>query len=379
MEHRMKIGVIGLGDIAQVAYIDNLHNPAKGREVLYLCDKVKARLEWGANAVPSARVCDDYSEMLKHPDINWVFVLTPMLTHDKIVKQALAAGKNVYTEKPLSMKFDTAASLVETSKKKGLYLASAPMILLYPAYEYVRQQMLAGVIGPVTGARAIVAHGGPDTWPTATDLGWLFRKETATFLPPLPDLAIYGFSYFSHVFGPAKRVTAIGALGKKTRTFDKVQAPGFKPYTMTPTIKDSTVVTLEYANGVLASVTANFVAGGWLPDQFEFYGAEGTILMPNRAPYVKIQSKKPPFDKPEGLHDLDLAGHNGGAAFAGVNWGPIVADHLQKAATMGVEPLVGRDFTLHIIEIITKAMTAARTGETQKLTTRFKRDSAWGV
>ena len=147
MEHRMKIGVIGLGDIAQVAYIDNLHNPAEGREVTFLCDRVKSRLEWAATAVPSARVCDDFSEMLKSPNVNWIFILTPMLTHDKIVKLALAAGKNVYTEKPLSMKFETAAKLVETSKKKGLYLASAPIMLLYPAYEYVRQQMLAAQSG----------------------------------------------------------------------------------------------------------------------------------------------------------------------------------------------------------------------------------------
>ena len=171
----------------------------------------------------------------------------------------------------------------------------------------------------------------------------------------------------------------MGTLGKKTRTFTQVQAPGFKPYTITPTVKDSTVVTLEYPNGVLASVTANFVAGGWLPDRFEFYGADGTITMPYKAPYVKIQSNKPPFNKPEGLHDMDLAGKNGGPQFAGVNWGPIVARHLQKAVEMGVEPLIGRDFTLHIVEIITKAMTAARTGEAQKLTTKFKRDPAWGV
>ncbi len=379
MENRLRIGVVGLGDIAQVAYLENLHAPEKGIEVAYVCDRVKARLDWAKTVVPGARATGDLAEVLADRDVNWVFILTPMLTHDRIVKTALAAGKNVYTEKPLSMKFETAARLVEMSKRKGLYLASAPIMLLYPAYEYVRSIMLSGGIGPVRSARVIVAHGGPDSWPMATDVSWLFRKETATPLPPVPDLAIYGFSYLSHVFGPARRVSAMGALGKKERTFDKVQAPGFKPFTMKPTVKDSTVVTLEYPGGVLASVTANFVAGGALPDRFEFYGQEGTITLPYKAPYVKIQSSVAPYNRPKAIHDLKLAGRNGGPDFVGVNWGPIVAAHLKKAVDMGVEPLIGRDFTLHIVEIIAKAMQSARSGATETLTTRFKRDPKWGL
>ena len=107
--------------------------------------------------------------------------------------------------------------------------------------------------------------------------------------------------------------------------------------------------------------------------------SEGTITFGYKAPSVKIQSFLPPNDKPEGLHDLDLAGKNGGAQFSGVNWGPIVAQHLKKAADLGAEPLVGADFTLHVVELISKAMKSARSGNAEKLTTTFKRDSAWGV
>ena len=38
MAGKMKIGVIGLGDIAEVAYLDNLNNPGRGHKVTYVCD-----------------------------------------------------------------------------------------------------------------------------------------------------------------------------------------------------------------------------------------------------------------------------------------------------------------------------------------------------
>lgn len=379
MSAKLKIAVIGCGDIAEVAYLDNLHDPEKGWEVAWVCDRLPARLEWAKSLVPSAKATEDLDDVLADKDVDWVFVLTPLLSHAAIVRKAILAGKNVYTEKPLSMDFDEAAEICALSKKEGVYLASAPIVLLYPVYEYVRGLMLSGAIGQLTSARAIVAHGGPDSWPMANDTGWLFREETATSIPPLPDLGIYGFSYLSHVFGPAKKVTAIGSLAIRKRTFDKVTAPGFKPYTIEPEVSDNCVVTMEYGGGVVASVTANFVAGGYTPDRFEFFGTQGALTMPYKGTHVKIQSNIAPNDSPDGLHDLDISGKTGGAMYGGVNWGPIVAQHLQKAVDLGAEPLVGRDFTLHIIEVITKAMKAAATGQTQTLTTSFQHDKAWGV
>jgi predicted dehydrogenase len=373
----MKIAVIGSGEIAEVAYLPKLHAPDKGYEVAYVCDKDPVRLKWAKTVAPAAKMTDNLDEILRDKEVNWVFILTPLLTHLPIAKKALAAGKNVFTEKPLSIDFDKAATVVEFGRKKGLHVASAPIMLLYPAKEYVRSLMLGGAIGKVGSARVIVAHGGPDRWPRVTDSGIYFRKEMAGWCAPLPDLAVYGLSYLSHCFGPAKRVFAMATLAVKKRRIDKVTAPGFKPYTLEPTIKDDVTVSVEYGDGFLATIHANFCTSGWQPDRYEFYGSEGSITMNYKALNVKIQSFLPPHDKPEGLHDLELAGRNGGALFLGVDWGPIVAQHLKKAVDLGAEPLIGRDFTLHVVELINKGMKSARTGESYKLKTTFKRDAKW--
>lgn len=379
MAGRMKIGVVGLGDIAEVAYLENLHNPRRGFEVAYVCDLKPERLEWGAGVVPTAVATDDFDKILKDEDVNWVWILTPLLAHAGLIRKALEAGKNVYSEKPMSIDFDEAADLVALSRKKGVYLASAPIMLLYPVYEYVRGLLRGGALGQLTSARVLVAHGGPNTWEFKNDPGWYFKAKMASELPPLPDLAIYGFSWLSHVFGPARAVSAMATLAVKERRIDKVAAKGFKPYTLKPRgIKDNTVVNIEYPKGVLTSVVANFTAGGHWPDRFEMYGTEGTLTMPYKGSNVNIQSNLPPHNKPAGLHKLNIRGKTGGKQYAGVNWGPIVAQHLKKAVEMGVEPLIGRDFSLHVIEIINAAMKSAKTGQTQKLTTKFKHNKAWG-
>jgi len=379
MEYRMKIAVIGAGEIAEVAYLENLHNPERGYEVAYVCDKDAERLRWAKSACPAAKMTSSFDDVLADPAVNWVFILTPLLTHAPIAKKALAAGKNVFTEKPLSIDFDKAASVVSLAKKKGLTVASAPIMLLYPAKEYVRSLILGGAIGHVAATRVIVAHGGPNRWERATDSGIYFRKEMAGWCAPLPDLAVYGLSYLSHVFGPARRISAMATLAVKERTIDKVTAPGFKPYTMKPTIKDNVTVNIEYGEGRLVTIHANFVTPAWHMDRYEFFGTEGMISLPYKAVYAKIQSSVAPFNAPEALHDLDLAGKNGGARFSGVNWGPIVAQHLKKAAELSAEPLIGADFTLHIVELISKAMKSARTGIAEKLTTKFKRDPKWNL
>ena len=377
MENRLKIALIGAGEIAQVAYLDGLNNPERGYEVAYVCDKDPVRLKWAKSVCPTAKVTDSLDEVLADKNVNWVFVLTPLLTHLPIAKKALAAGKNVFTEKPLSIEFDKAASVVAYAKKKGLMVASAPVMLLYPAKQYVRSLLLGGAIGQVAACRVIVSHAGGNRWERPTDSGIYFRKELAGWCAPLPDLAVYGLSYLSHVFGPAKRVSAMAVLTVKERRIDKVTAPGFKPYTMKPTIKDNVTVAIEYGEDKLVTIHATFCSQAWHMDRYEFYGTEGMLTLPYKAPYAKIMSNVAPFNKPDTLHDLDLTGKNGGAQFAGVNWGPIVAQHLKEAADKNAEPLIGRDFTLHIVELIAKAMKAAKTGCAEKLTTKFKRDKAW--
>ena len=222
------------------------------------------------------------------------------------------------------MDFDEAREIVDLARKKRLQVACAPVMLLYPVYEHVRSLVLGGAIGTVASARVLMANPGPNTWQFKSDPGWFFREKTASKIPPVPDLAVYGISFLTRVFGPAKRVSAMASLVQRERRIDKVSAPGFKPYTIRPRIDDSVVVSIEYANGVLATIASNYTTGGRRPDEYEFYGTEGTLTMPLAADRFSIQSTLPPHDKPAELHDVSMAGKRGGVFYEEWQWGPIL-------------------------------------------------------
>jgi hypothetical protein len=69
---------------------------------------------------------DNYKDLqINLNNIDWVFVLTPVQTHFKIVKYFLEQKLNVFCEKPLSHSFNSAKKLISLSKKvsKILYVS----------------------------------------------------------------------------------------------------------------------------------------------------------------------------------------------------------------------------------------------------------------
>ena len=51
---------------------------------------------------PQARTTTDFDELLADPELDAVVIATAVLTHDRLAKQALEAGKHVFVEKPLA-------------------------------------------------------------------------------------------------------------------------------------------------------------------------------------------------------------------------------------------------------------------------------------
>lgn len=98
---KVKVGVIGCGYMAQMAHIPCIKaNP--DAELVAICDNRKKVTEalcsrW---AIPAAT--DSVDELLKM-DLDAVYILTPLQWHMSNIRAALAAGKQVFTEKPVAM------------------------------------------------------------------------------------------------------------------------------------------------------------------------------------------------------------------------------------------------------------------------------------
>lgn len=113
----MRIGIIGLGDIAKKAYLPVL-SEKEGIE-LVLCTRNKDTLE---RVSKKYRINDKAStvEELIEKGVDAAFVSTATDGHYETAKKLLESGINTYIDKPISMNFDETQEIVELAKKKGI-------------------------------------------------------------------------------------------------------------------------------------------------------------------------------------------------------------------------------------------------------------------
>src|SRR5438552_2758725 len=86
---------------------------------LHLAETRPERLDELKRELKPASATGDYRDLLKNREIEAVYISsTPESTHYPIAKDCLAAGKNVFLEKPIAMTLGEADELIKISKEK---------------------------------------------------------------------------------------------------------------------------------------------------------------------------------------------------------------------------------------------------------------------
>lgn len=97
---------------------------------------------------PNLKIYLDYQEALK-TDISAIVIATPAPTHYQLAKAALEAGKDVFVEKPMTLKAEQAKSLAEYADKHGRILMVGHLLLYQPAITWMREHLDTGKAGKV--------------------------------------------------------------------------------------------------------------------------------------------------------------------------------------------------------------------------------------
>lgn len=113
----MRIGIIGLGDIAKKAYLPVLAEQ-EGIE-LVLCTRNADTLSRLAAKYRIKEKVQTVKELIE-TGIEAAFVSTATSGHFTITKQLLESGIHVYIDKPISMDFQETKEIVELAKQKGV-------------------------------------------------------------------------------------------------------------------------------------------------------------------------------------------------------------------------------------------------------------------
>jgi predicted dehydrogenase len=264
----MRVGVVGCGVIARSYVADSSvfdsWQPIACADLDLACAKTFAS-EHGLRAEP-------FEALVADPEVELVLNLTPPNAHALVSRAALAAGKHVYSEKPLAVSVRDGRELVSQAHRSGLRLGCAPDTFLGSAYQTGKRLIEEGAIGMPLGAAATILVGGPDPWHPNAEI--FFRAGGG----PLLDLAPYYLTALVALLGRIESVSGFAVTRTPERTLGVGPRAGEKFAVDVPT---HVAAVLRLEGGVLATLTVSFEALGQYVSGLEVFGSESTLCLPD--------------------------------------------------------------------------------------------------
>lgn len=129
----MKVGVIGLGDIAHKAYLPVLTTQPGVQPHLHTTTPATLERAARTHRIPAAHCHADLDALLG-AGLDAAFVHAPTAAHPHLVDQLLRAGVPTYVDKPLADRFDAARRLVELAESRAVPLTVGFNRRFAPAY-----------------------------------------------------------------------------------------------------------------------------------------------------------------------------------------------------------------------------------------------------
>lgn len=148
---RINVGIIGVGTrgFGHVRTLKKLMEANGSCQIIAVSDVYKLRRDRARDSLKltDKDVTIDYHELLARTDVDAVFIASPDHWHYRMAMDALAAGKDVYLEKPMTYKVEEAKILSEEVKKSGRVMQIGSQYASEPIYHKARELMNQNIIG----------------------------------------------------------------------------------------------------------------------------------------------------------------------------------------------------------------------------------------
>lgn len=247
----MRFAMVGCGYVADFYMMTLASHPEL--ELAGVFDIDAARLEQFSSFYSVDRF-DCIEAILNDPSIEMVVNLTNPARHYELSMLCLAAGKHVYSEKPLAMDLAQACTLVKEAQQRGLLISSAPSSLLGEAAQTLWKAIRDGYIGE---PRLILANMEDDMpfrmgchlWRNKSGAPWPYADEFEVGV--VLEHAGYVLTWLVAFFGPIRTISGSSAVLYP----DKM--PG---EAMTDPGPDFASATILFEGGQIARVSCSLIA-----------------------------------------------------------------------------------------------------------------------
>jgi len=264
----VKVGVIGCGHVSG-EYFESF--PMHREIELAACADLDRELAAGQAqrfGIPKALSPE---QLLADPEIEIVVNLTPPTAHAPVSLAAIAAGKHVFSEKPLATTLAEADAILAAARAAGVRVGCAPSTFLGGPLQTLRKVVDDGWVGEPRAATACFSFRGGEYWHPHIDP--FYAKGAG----PMLDIGCYLISTLINVFGPATRVAAIAKRYTDTRP-----RPGGTPGVNDIKVEVSTHAagTIEFASGPVVTVITSWEMWASKLPFVEIYGTQGSVSVP---------------------------------------------------------------------------------------------------
>jgi predicted dehydrogenase len=265
------LGVIGSGGRGTFVMTVFQKNPSV--RVGAICDVYEPNLERALSVAAKTpgnhpKAYRNYKELLADNSIDAVLIATPEHWHHRMVLDALAAGKDVYVEKPLCQTPEQGAELVEAEKRSKNIIQVGMQRRSYDLYLEARRVVAGGTLGTVRMVRSWWLNNYLNSSRRAKldgPLDWEQWQGPAKHRVPLDAYRFRNWRFFSdyaggivadqgaHVFDGIHLLMGAGYPSAVTAGAGKPHKPGVD----TP---ESVVVIAEYPEDFIGVFSINYAA-----------------------------------------------------------------------------------------------------------------------
>ncbi|MBW4043750.1 Gfo/Idh/MocA family protein [Acidipila rosea] len=156
---RLRIGLIGAGDRGQQDLKDALRQP--NVECVAIADVYSRRGDQVKQYVPGVTVYNDPMKLLERKDIDAVINATPLHLHAKYFLAALAAGKDLYSEKTMTWDIPEAVACKEAAAKSKQVVQIGLQHESSGELADARQWISQGIVGKITMVDSWMSRNSP--------------------------------------------------------------------------------------------------------------------------------------------------------------------------------------------------------------------------
>jgi predicted dehydrogenase len=244
--------------------------------VLFVADINVDRAESQARAYGVAGF-GTVEELLAIDEIEIVVNLTIPAVHAEVGQQIVAAGKSVWSEKPLALDHESARQLLADAEAAGVQVACAPDTVLGAGIQSAMRAIARGDIGEPLTALTSFQSPGPESW--HPNPAFLFANGAG----PLLDIGPYYITTLVHALGAASHVSAVSSKSRATRVVGSGPLAGTEFPVEVPTHHAALI---SFEGGQSAQSSFSFQNALVRYGVVEIGGTEGTLVLPDPNHFV---------------------------------------------------------------------------------------------